>query len=108
MSELHGHPEFHKILKEWGELHSKKSHDYGSAADPFANLRESKTIGVPPYVGCFIRMLDKVNRIKSFINKGKLQNESVLDALYDLGCYSLICAILYKEEVKDGSSGNSN
>ena len=98
MNEPYGHPEFHKILKEMSELHSKKSHDYGSNSDPFANLRESKTIDVPPYVGCFIRMLDKVNRVKSFIVKGKLQNESLLDALYDLACYSVICAILYKEE----------
>jgi len=104
MTSLHGHPEFHKIVKEMSEIHSKKSHDYGSNKDPFANLRDSSSINIPPYVGCFIRMMDKVARIKSFIVKGSLQNESFEDALLDLACYSVICNILYKEEKKDGTS----
>ena len=98
---LGGHPRFHELLKQMSEVHAKKSHDYANPSDPFANLRESRTIKIPPYVGCFIRMLDKVNRIKSFINKGKLKNESFADACLDLACYSIICLILYEEDTDE-------
>ena len=95
---IYGHPKFHEILQTMSEVHSKKSYDYGNRKDPFANLRESKTINIPPYVGAFIRILDKINRIKSFINKGKLKNESFKDACLDLACYAIIMFVLYEEE----------
>lgn len=101
-----GDPRFHQLLKEMGELHSKKSADYGQAQDPFANVRAAREFGIPPWLGAVLRMNDKVTRIKSFAQKGKLENESLEDSLLDIAVYSMIALILYREESgKNESNG---
>ena len=84
-------------LTEIAEIHSAKQHDYGAGDDPFANLRASKDFGVEPWVGAVIRLNDKITRLKSFIAKGELKNESVADSLLDISVYALIALILYEE-----------
>ena len=42
-----GDPRFHSLLKQIGDLHDKKQQDYGSSADPFANIRGGEEFGVP-------------------------------------------------------------
>ena len=101
MPNKEGHPEFHKILAELGELHSKKQQDYGSNSDPFANIRDSQEFGVKPWLGAFIRMNDKVRRLKEFAKKGTLANESVEDSLMDLASYAIIALVLFREEKLD-------
>lgn len=85
------------LLTEMAELHKSKCADYGRGSDPLANLRASAEIGVPAWKGAFIRLLDKVHRIKSFCLNGNLKNEGVEDSFRDLAAYSLLCLILYRE-----------
>jgi hypothetical protein len=93
-----GDRRFLEKLEQIAELHSVKQHDYGVDEDPFANIRASRDFGVEPWVGAVIRLNDKVTRIKSFIKKGALKNESVQDSLLDISVYALIALILFEEE----------
>lgn len=94
-------PRFLAVLDEMQALHYRKSHDYGSDEDPLANLRASEDFGVPAWIGAVIRGHDKVIRLKTFISKGKLANESVENALLDLATYALLALILYRERAED-------
>lgn len=104
-----GDPRFHALLKEIGELHSRKSHDYGSNKDSLANLRSSESYGVPAWVGAAIREHDKTLRVQSFLEKGCLLNESIEDAWLDKATYSLIALILYREyrDAQEKSTGDA-
>ena len=94
---LKGAPRFHEILKELGAMHDKKQSDYGSAADPFQNVRASQAFGVPSWIGCMIRANDKMVRIQKAARSGKLYNESLEDSLRDLAVYSIIGLCLLEE-----------
>lgn len=96
----HGSPEFYAALEAMADLHEKKSHDYGSGEDPLANCKSSESFGVPAWVGVMIRIGDKVQRIKSFLEKGSLANESLEDALMDQAVYSVIALVLYRQSNK--------
>jgi hypothetical protein len=96
-----GSKEFHKELGKLGELHDRKQQDYGTDTDPFANVRASEDFGVPAWLGCLIRMNDKMSRLKTFSKSGSLSNEGVGDSLQDLAVYSLIALCLFKEQ-QDG------
>src|SRR5437899_2126780 len=89
---------FGAIIDELKELHNKKSADYGSGADPYANVRSSADFGVPPWVGAMIRGNDKITRIKAFIRNGNLKNESLEDSLRDLAAYAVIALVLWEEQ----------
>ena len=93
-----GDTRFLERLSEIADLHSRKQHDYGADADPFANLRASLDFGIQPWVGAMVRLNDKVTRVKSLIAKGSLENESVRDSFRDIAVYALIADILYCEE----------
>ena len=95
-----GHPEFHRILAEIGAMHAKKATDYGRGADPLANIRGTAEWGIPAWLGVFVRMGDKMHRLKSFAVKRELANESVEDSLLDLAAYAIIALVLYREERK--------
>ena len=96
-----GSREFHEELEKLGKLHDRKQQDYGTDTDPFANVRASEDFGVAAWMGCLIRMNDKVQRLKTFCKTGELSNEGVEDSLQDLAVYSLIALCLFKEK-KDG------
>lgn len=96
-----GDPRFLDKLNWIAELHSAKQYDYGAGEDPFANLRASQDFGVEPWVGATIRMNDKITRLKSFIAKGELKNESVMDSFLDIAVYALIASILYEETLRE-------
>ena len=98
---MSGDPRFHVELKRLGELHDKKQDDYGTDADPFANVRASEAFGVPGWLGAIIRLNDKVTRIKSFAKKGVLSNEALEDSFDDIAVYALIAKVLYKEAQGD-------
>ena len=100
-SALTRHPNserFHQILKELGDLHDRKQQDYGRGNDPFANVRASSDWGIPAWVGCMVRLNDKVKRLQSFAIKGSLANEGVEDSLRDISVYAAIALVLYEEE----------
>jgi hypothetical protein len=93
---------FHEVLGELSRLHDQKQADYGTATDPFANVRASEDFGVEAWIGALIRGNDKMARLKAFIRRGKLKNESVKDSLWDLAVYVVIAYVLYEEKEKSG------
>lgn len=93
-----GDPRFKDFLWHIALLHSKKQEDYGKDKDPFANVRAATDFGVNAWVGCAIRMNDKMRRLMTAAKKGKLANESVEDSFDDLAVYAGIGKILYEEE----------
>ena len=88
---------FYRILGELALLHIRKSRDYGTEEDSFANIRGSKEWGVEPWVGAMIRATDKVLRLQKFAREGRLANEAVEDSFRDLAVYAVIALVLYEE-----------
>ena len=88
---------FAEILTESLELHSRKSKDYGTGQDPYANVRASEEFGVESWKGALIRSNDKITRLKQFAKKGALANESAEDSLIDLCVYFPIVLMLYRQ-----------
>lgn len=95
-----GDRRFHAYLRAMGELHNKKQADYGRGKDPLANVRAAADFGVSAVLGVAIRMNDKLHRIKSFFQNGKLENESLRDSFLDLAVYSIIALILMDEQLE--------
>lgn len=110
---------FTEILDELRDLHEQKQADYGTDADPFANLRAAEDFGLDPIVGVFIRMRDKMKRIEAYTQKkllprmanrllrrlglkevfeDELRNERVEDTLRDMAVYSVIALTMMEEE----------
>lgn len=101
----HRHPSseaFHQVLADAGQMHDKKQRDYGSDADPFANVRSAEDWGLPGSLGACIRMGDKLRRLQAFYRKGELANESVEDAFMDLLVYAGIGLVLLRQEIETG------
>ena len=95
-----GDPRFLKVLDEVRAVHERKAADYGSDQDPYANIRASAEFGIEPWVGAIVRSNDKTHRIKQFVKKGRLENESVRDSISDNIVYYIIALILYDEMVE--------
>ena len=88
---------FYRVLGEIAELHARKSTDYGTDSDPFANVRASEEFNIAAWVGAALRANDKMTRIKSMVSKGYLANESVRDSLTDIAVYMIIATCLLDE-----------
>jgi len=72
----------------------RKGHDYSGNEDCLSNLR------VFGFVGCVVRLTDKVFRLIQFIKQGHLEvkDESILDTLADARNYLRLAEILFLEE----------
>lgn len=92
---------FYKILAEIEAIHKRKAADYGSDSDSLANVRASQEFGIAPWVGVVLRTNDKMHRIKQFIRRGTLANESVRDSLLDNANYFIIALSLYDEAERE-------
>ena len=83
-----------KELKDLADLIERKNSDYtGGSDDPFANFKVTEQLGLSDArMGVLIRMVDKIQRLRSFIEKGelKVKDESAQDAARDICGYSLI------------------
>ena len=79
-------------------LHLKKSMDYGTSEDPYANIRASEDFGIPAWMGSLIRAHDKIIRLKQFCKTGELEFETAEDSMLDLCVYLPIVLMLYREE----------
>lgn len=88
---------FYEALDEVGNLHKIKGKDYGSAEDPFLNVREGEEFGIDPWKSAANRANDKMVRIKRYAQTGRLENESVRDSFLDLANYALIALVLWEE-----------
>ena len=88
------------LVTENLETMRRKNADYTSGGSLFSNFQVSSFMDyeVSILCGVQVRMLDKLQRIKSFLLKGKLEvNESVLDAIDDLINYTMIYYGIYFE-----------
>jgi hypothetical protein len=74
------------------ETAEAKNHDYGAGElNPYANFENSKVAGVPVERGILVRMMDKVSRISTLLDKDpKVSGESIDDTLMDLINYTAI------------------
>ena len=96
-----GHPQFHALLDQMKATHIAKSAGYAGAEnpDPFANFRGSENVGVPAFLGAWIRKGDKHSREASLIRNPDNDRigESLTDTLIDDASYCLITLILFNE-----------
>jgi len=91
------------LFDEIISLHTRKNSGYAGigATDPWANFRTAEWFDVTAYVGCLIRMGDKVKRIENLYDNPSADqvNESIKDTLQDLAVYCIVAICLLKEEV---------
>jgi len=74
-------------------LMQKKSEDYATGSDPFANFKRGEILGfATAEEGLMLRVIDKVSRISTFLKQGKLtvENESVNDSIMDIINYMVL------------------
>ena len=93
---------FRKALDEVWAMHRSKSHDYGSASDPLANIRNgAEFVGIEPWRAAMVRLSDKVTRLATFNRTGELHHEAVEDSLLDLASYALLTLVLRRQDAAD-------
>ena len=88
--DMHGSPEFYRLLGLAAELHNKKSHDYATNDNPFGNYTFAGQMALmfkhsALDAGFFGRMSEKIYRLANLESSGKTaKNESVSDTELDL------------------------
>jgi len=96
----------HDLCANAQSLMRRKQADYTNGTDdPFRNftLGPSMGVGTVPS-GIFIRFLDKVSRLATFIHKGKFEvNESLQDTIVDGINYLVLlhASVILEETPKD-------
>lgn len=104
-----GSPRFHELLASMADTHNRKNADYSPGSDPFGNFRAAEEIGIPAWIGAWIRLQDKYRRCQSLIAQytatgtivPAVADEKLYDTLIDLANYALLVRCLY-EEAQDG------
>jgi hypothetical protein len=93
---------FHEIVKEMVELHDRKNRDYAGEEYLSNFMMCEKYVGVPAWIGCIIRLSDKVTRIMNLAKSDEVSvgNETITDTLMDLAIYAIITRILYEDYKK--------
>ena len=81
----------------------KKNSDYTGgkkSQDIFANFRSSQVLGIDPVLGIMMRVMDKIQRIRSFTEDGELKvsDESVYDACEDVINYMMLAKAMFVEK----------
>ena len=88
--------EHHKaICSEALDIMKKKNHDYAGQGgeSPFANFTRSEDMGIwTTEQGFLVRLCDKLSRLSTFANTGKLKvdNEGYHDAILDIVNYCIL------------------
>ena len=78
--------EFDDALDELKMLHYNKNYDYATAENPYKNLEGVKRIGIEPWRGIVIRLMDKFERLEGFCRTRELavKSESIEDTFKDI------------------------
>ncbi len=80
----------------------QKNHDYtGADDDALANFKITEKLGLSDArTGLLIRMVDKIQRLRTYIAKGQLQvpGEGAKDAARDCIGYSLLLIAMLEEQ----------
>ena len=82
--------EFDDALDELKMLHDAKNHDYATAENPYKNLEGVSRIGIEPWRGIIIRLMDKFERVEQYCSNGELaiKSEGMEDTFKDIAVYS--------------------
>ena len=93
-----------KIFNEEAlKLINSKNDDYANPTDFYANFRLCEQAGIPMFIGVHVRMLDKISRLNSFIERfnrtGEItaHHESIEDTLLDTINYAAIMLDTYRQ-----------
>ena len=91
--------EFDDALDELKMLHDAKNHDYATAENPYKNLEGVARIGIEPWRGIVIRLMDKFERVEQYCTNGELaiKSEGMEDTFKDIAVYSTLAMILYRK-----------
>ena len=86
-------------------LHDAKNHDYATASNPYKNLEGVTRIGIEPWRGIVIRLMDKFERLEGFCRTRELavKNESIEDTFKDIAVYSTLAMILFRKQQDDAT-----
>lgn len=96
--------EWHKQICESGRtLMDAKNRDYAGndGREPFANFTRVESMGIcSTEQGFMVRLTDKMSRLSSFIESGKLHvsNETVMDTCVDVINYMVLLSAYLKEK----------
>ena len=92
--------EFDDVLDELKMLHDAKNHDYATAENPYKNLEKVLSIGIEPWRGIVIRLMDKFSRLEEYCVKGELaiKSEGITDTFKDIANYSILAMILFRKD----------
>ena len=95
--------EFDDALDELKMLHDTKNHDYATAENPYKNLEGVQRIGIEPWRGIVIRLMDKFERVEQFCRSEELaiKSEGLEDTFKDIAIYSTLAMILYRKDEDD-------
>ena len=92
------------------ELMQRKNHDYAGSRgnEPFANFTRTEAMGITTTEkAMLVRMLDKMSRLSSFVESGKLavENESFEDTIIDIVNYSVLMYAYLHDKKASTQSG---
>ena len=92
--------EFDDALDELKMLHDAKNHDYATAENPYKNLEGVSRIGIEPWRGIVIRLMDKFERVQQYCVNGelKIKSEGLEDTFKDIAVYSTLAMILFRKD----------
>ena len=92
--------EFDDALHELKMLHDAKNHDYATAENPYKNLEGVSRIGIEPWRGIVIRLMDKFERVEQYCTNGELaiKSEGMEDTFKDIAVYSTLALILFRKQ----------
>ena len=91
--------EFDDALYELKMLHDAKNHDYATEKNPYKNLEGVSRIGIEPWRGIVIRLMDKFERVEQYCTNGELaiKSEGMEDTFKDIAVYSTLAMILFRK-----------
>ena len=91
--------EFDDALDELKMLHDAKNHDYATEENPYKNLEGVSRIGIEPWRGIVIRLMDKFERVEQYCTNGELaiKSEGMEDTFKDIAVYSTLAMILFRK-----------
>jgi len=95
-----------ELCREALELMKRKNHDYAgdSGKTPFANFERTEAMGIcSTEQGFLVRLVDKVSRLSTFAESGKLvvENEGYHDAIVDIINYCVLFSGYIKNKNKE-------
>ena len=97
--------EFDDVLDALKMLHDAKNHDYATAENPYKNLEGVSRIGIEPWRGIVIRLMDKFERVEQYCSNGELaiKSEGMEDTFKDIAVYSTLAMILFRKQQDDAT-----